>query len=87
MYPPSGVISKKEWTEDNFFGLREFQYSVRAQTKMIVRAELSDELDYALIELTNAPDAAIDILNAAPVKGDEITIFSHPEERPLDLRF
>lgn len=51
----------------------------------VLAMETNDDRDYAIFEVDDVPPVKIDIdLTARPAKGSELTIFGHPQRRPLE---
>jgi hypothetical protein len=58
---------------------------LRSKCTMILAAELNDDRDYAIFKVDVAPTASVEIdLSARPKTGSTITIFGHPQLRPLE---
>ncbi|MFZ9521257.1 MAG: trypsin-like serine peptidase [Silvanigrellaceae bacterium] len=58
---------------------------LKSKCTMILAAELNDSRDYAIFRVDVAPTAKVDVdLSAKPKFGSSITIFGHPQLRPLE---
>ncbi|MFZ9521441.1 MAG: trypsin-like serine peptidase [Silvanigrellaceae bacterium] len=56
-----------------------------SQCVKLVSSELSQSLDYAILEVDNPPRVKLDVeLNQRPGPGSQITTFGYPRKRPLE---
>jgi hypothetical protein len=56
-----------------------------SRCKEILAYELNDDRDYAIFTVDNAPSAYVEVdLTEKPANGAVITIFGHPQARPLE---
>ncbi|NBX18181.1 MAG: serine protease [Proteobacteria bacterium] len=58
---------------------------LRSKCTMVLAAELNDDRDYAIFRVDVAPKSSIELdLSARPKTGTTLTIFGHPQLRPLE---
>jgi len=58
---------------------------LRSKCVVILAAELNDQRDYAIFRVDVAPPVSVELdLSARPKSGTAITIFGHPQLRPLE---
>jgi V8-like Glu-specific endopeptidase len=58
---------------------------LKSKCTMVLAAELNDSRDYAIFKVDVAPTAKVEIdLTAKPKFGSTVTIFGHPQLRPLE---
>lgn len=67
------------------WGVREGMpaYLVSRCERVLVQ-ETSEEADYALFKVDEIPRAAVSIASRAPQFGEMVTLFGHPQHRPLE---
>lgn len=58
---------------------------LKSKCVVILAAELNDDRDYAIFKVDNIPPVALEVdLTARPKTGTPVTIFGHPQLRPLE---